>query len=250
VLTAYDRGTEPIWKIGDDQHLVAAFYRNTVIHILVERAIGELALLTVSELEPGAELPPGGELQVGWEEAKRMRDLLKFEFFFPSRAGFEEELRTELRLLVGEGVTEMTPVRARELLVNARPHLAHLVLRPFLDAYLVVADRLAERGDGPVDEKDLLADSLAVGQQWALQRRVASEESISLELFRTALALARHKGLLDAGEGVGSAREAFAAELRDTVRRVNIIGEIAGDTVTVGHPEPEPRDQQRPQERV
>jgi glycerol-3-phosphate O-acyltransferase len=248
VLTAYDRGTEPIWKIGDDQHLVAAFYRNTVIHILVERAIGELALLTVSELEPGAELPPGGELQVGWEEAKRMRDLLKFEFFFPSRAGFEEELRTELRLLVGEGAGrdggEMTPVRARELLVTARPHLAHLVLRPFLDAYLVVADRLADRGDGPVDEKDLLADSLAVGQQWALQRRVASEESISLELFRTALALARHKGLLEAGDGVGSAREAFAAELRDTLRRVNIIGEIAGDTVTVGHPEPEPREQQ------
>ncbi|MBD3924143.1 lysophospholipid acyltransferase [Nocardioides cavernae] len=241
VLTAYDRGTEPVWKIGDDQHLVAAFYRNTVIHILVERAIGELALLTVSELEPGAELPPGGELQVGWEEAKRMRDLLKFEFFFPSRAGFEDDLRTELRLLVGEGVTEMTPAKARELLVGARPHLAHLVLRPFLDAYLVVADRLADRGDGPVDEADLLADSLAVGQQWALQRRVASEESISLELFRTALALARHKGLLEGGEGVGSAREAFAVELRDSVRRVNIIGEIAGETTPVGHPEPQRR---------
>ncbi len=64
MLTAYDRGTEPVWKIGDDQHLVAAFYRNTVIHILVERAIGELALLAVSELEPDAELPAGGELQV------------------------------------------------------------------------------------------------------------------------------------------------------------------------------------------
>lgn len=236
VLTAYDQGTEPVWKIGDDQHLVAAFYRNTVIHILVERAIGELALLTVSELEPGAELPPGGELQVGWEEAKRMRDLLKFEFFFPSRAGFEDDLRTELRLLVGEGVTEMTPGKARELLVGARPHLAHLVLRPFLDAYLVLADRLADHGDGAVDEADLLADSLAVGQQWALQRRVASEESISLELFRTALALARHKGLLEGGEGVGSAREAFAAELRDSVRRVNIIGEIAGEPVQVVPP--------------
>jgi glycerol-3-phosphate O-acyltransferase len=238
VLTAYDQGTEPVWKIGDDQHLVAAFYRNTVIHVLVERAIGELSLLTVSELEPGAELPPGGELQVGWEEAKRMRDLLKFEFFFPSRADFEVDLRTELQLLVGEEAArgEMSPGKARDLLVGARPHLAHLVLRPFLDAYLVVADRLADRGDGPVDEDDLLADSLAVGRQWALQRRVASQESVSLELFRTALALARHKGLLEGGEGVGSAREAFAAELRDTVRRVNIIGEMAGGTVTVGHP--------------
>lgn len=245
VLTAYDGGTEPVWKIGDDQHLVAAFYRNTVIHILVERAIGELALLTVSELEPGAELPPGGELQVGWEEAKRMRDLLKFEFFFPSRAGFEDDLRTELRLLVGEGVTEMSPVKARELLVNARPHLAHLVLRPFLDAYLVVADRLADRGDAAVDEDDLLADSLAVGRQWALQRRVASAESISLELFRTALSLARHKGLLEAGEGVGTAREAFAAELREAVRRVNIVGEIAGEPVHVVPP-PVPQPQQEP----
>jgi glycerol-3-phosphate O-acyltransferase len=244
VLTTYDGGTEPVWTIGDDQHLVAAFYRNTVIHILVERAIGELALLTVSELEPDAELPPGGELQVGWEEAKRMRDLLKFEFFFPGRAGFEEDLRTELELLVGEDLTEMTPVRARELLVTARPHLAHLVLRPFLDAYLVVADRLADRGDAPVDEDDLLAESLAVGQQWALQRRVASFESISLELFRTALALARHKGLLEGGEGIGTAREAFAAELRDSVRRVNIIGEIAGSTPTVGHPEPQPDPQE------
>lgn len=243
VLTAYDQGTEPVWKIGDDQHLVAAFYRNTVIHILVERAIGELALLTVSELEPGADLPPGGELQVGWEEAKRMRDLLKFEFFFPSRAGFEDDLRAELQLLVGEGVTELTPVKARQLLVTARPHLAHLVLRPFLDAYLVVADRLAEHGDGPVDEEALLADALAVGQQWALQRRVASAESISLELFRTALALARHKGLLDEGAGVGSAREAFAAELRDTVRRVNIVGEIAGEPVQVVPP---PVPQQTP----
>ena len=250
VLTAYDGGTEPVWKIGDDQHLVAAFYRNTVIHILVERAIGELALLTVSELEPDAELPAGGALQVGWEEAKRMRDLLKFEFFFPSRAGFEDDLRTELQLLVGEGVTDMTPGRARELLVNARPHLAHLVLRPFLDAYLVLADRLADRGDGPVEEDDLLADSLAVGQQWALQRRVASAESISLELFRTALALARHKGLIEGGEGVGSAREAFAAELRDAVRRVNIIGEIAGEPVQVVRARARPQPQESRRERA
>lgn len=245
VLTAYEQGTEPVWAIGDDQHLVAAFYRNTLIHILVERAIGELALLTVSELGPDAELPPGGELEVGWEEAKRMRDLLKFEFFFPSRAGFEDDLRTELGLLVGEDVTNLSPDGARELLVTARPHLAHLVLRPFLDAYLVLADRLADLGDSPVDEDALLADALAVGQQWALQRRVASVESISLELFRTALALARHRGLLEGAEGVGTAREAFAAELRDSVRQVNIIGEIAASTTRSVVPQPRDRQESR-----
>ena len=74
MLTADDRGTEPVWSIHDEQHLVAAFYRNTVIHILVDRAITELALLTVSELDADAELPPGGVLQVGWEEAERLRE--------------------------------------------------------------------------------------------------------------------------------------------------------------------------------
>lgn len=233
VLTAYDGGAEPVWKIADDKHLVAAFYRNTVIHILVDRAIGELALLTISELDPDAELPEGGELQVGWDEAKRIRDLLKFEFFFPSRAKFEEELRTELQLLAGEGRTELKPQDARELLMKARPHLANLVLRPFLDAYLVVADRLSEHGDGEADEDDVLRESLAVGQQWQLQRKVASAESISLELFRTALALARHRGLLEAGEGVGAARAAFADEVRDTVRRLEVIREMAHGTKQV-----------------
>ena len=48
-------------------------------------------------------------------------------------------------------------------------------------------------------------------------------------------ALARHQGLLEGGDGVGSAREAFAAELRDSVRRVNIIGEIAAEVTPVVH---------------
>lgn len=37
VVSVYDAGTEAVWGIGEDQHLVAAFYRNTAIHILVDR---------------------------------------------------------------------------------------------------------------------------------------------------------------------------------------------------------------------
>jgi glycerol-3-phosphate O-acyltransferase len=229
VLTAYDGGTEPVWRIGDDQHLVAAFYRNTVIHILVERAIGEMALLTASEADPD-DLPEGGALRVGWEEAKRLRDLLKFEFFFPSRPQFEDELRTELAILAPD-VTDLAPDEAGELLRGARLHLAHLVLRPFLDAYLVVADRLADLGDAPADEDDLLRDALALGHQWQLQRRVASAESVSLELYRTALKLARHRGLCepDGEPDLAGRRAAFAAEIRDTVRRVSLIADLAAE---------------------
>ena len=158
-----------------------------------------------------------------------MRDLLKFEFFFPGRAEFEAELRTELRLFAGGEVTDVDADGARELLRQARPHLAHLVLRPFLEAYLVLADRLAETGDDEADEDELLREALAVGQQWRLQRRVASAESVSLELYRTALALARHRGLLEARPGVGLAREAFAAEIRASVRRIAEVGRLAAE---------------------
>jgi len=228
VLTAYDRGTEPVWRIAPDQHLVAAFYRNTVIHILVDRAILELAMLTVAELDPDTELPEGGQLQVGWEETKRLRDLLKFEFFFPGRDQFEQDLRSELRITAGADLDTIDRDEASRLLASARPHVAHLVLRPFLDAYLVLADRLAEQGDQAVNEEDLLQETLAVGKQWALQRRIASAESVSLELYKTALALARHRHLLEAGDDVSARREAFAAEIADSVRRVALIGELAG----------------------
>ena len=49
----------------------------------------------------------------------------------------------------------------------------------------------------PFNEDEFLADCLAVGQQWALQGRIASDESVTLELFKTALRLADHRGLLD-----------------------------------------------------
>lgn len=233
VLTAYEGGTETVWRIGEQQHLVAAFYRNTVIHILINRAILELAMLTVSELDPEADLPEGGTLQVGWEEAKRLRDLLKFEFYFPGRVDFEQDLRDELGILAGGDLERADPAAARRLLIGAKPHVAHLVLRPFLDAYLVLADRLAERGDDEVDENDLLAETLDVGKQWQLQRRIASAESVSLELFKTALALARHRHLLELGDDLSARREAFRAEIADSVRRVELIGSLADEHPSV-----------------
>ncbi|MBK6873014.1 MAG: hypothetical protein IPG94_17085 [Kineosporiaceae bacterium] len=138
VLDCYDAGTEPVWRIAPDQHLVAAFYRNTVIHFLVERAIGEVALLSVGDT--------AGGLAGAWHTALALRDLLKFEFFFGSRTDFLADLRQELTLLTGvtaSADTDLSPQAARELLAGSRPHLAPLVLRPFLDAYLLVADRLA-----------------------------------------------------------------------------------------------------------
>jgi glycerol-3-phosphate O-acyltransferase len=222
VLTSYDGGTDTVWIIGPGQHLVAAFYRNTAIHMLVDRAIGELAL--VAAAEGGAD-----GLATASVEALRLRDLLKFDFFFARRRDFAAEMATELAIIEpGTGLRTFTPADARRWLEHGTPLVAPLVLRPFLDAYHLVADRLAALEDEEVDEARFFDECLRVGRQWALQGRLASEESVSLELFKPALRLARHRDLLDSTTPhLHQRRAEFRDELRETVRRVNVVADMA-----------------------
>lgn len=159
VVSVYDAGTEPVWGIGAEQHLVAAFYRNAAIHIVVDRAIAETALLAAVE---DAEASVEGLVQptAVRDEALRLRELLKFEFLFSARAQFEKELTDEVRLIGRVDDTRKAAHAAdvRGLLEKADVLLAHLVLRPFLDAYHIVADRLAAYDDESFDEDAFLAE--------------------------------------------------------------------------------------------
>jgi glycerol-3-phosphate O-acyltransferase len=200
-------------------------YRNSAIHVLVVRAIAELALVAVARRRDKA----GSN---AWDEALRLRELLKFDFFFARRREFAEELQAELALIDPEGGevgAEVSPDDAQRWLERLQPHVAHLVLRPFLDAYSVVAEQLAATDAAEeFDEEQFLAGCLRVGRQWALQRRLASEESVSAEMFRTALKLARHRGLVGSDDpALGKRRRDFADELREVRRYVAEIADIA-----------------------
>ncbi|HEY3996311.1 MAG TPA: lysophospholipid acyltransferase [Mycobacterium sp.] len=227
VVSVYDAGTEAVWGIGTDQHLVAAFYRNTAIHILVDRAIAETALLAASEMSEDGSVRP----TTVRDEALRLRELLKFEFLFSARAQFEKDLADEVRLIgpVEDTTKAASAAVVRGLLEHADLLLAHLVLRPFLDAYHIVADRLAAYEDESFDEDAFLTECLEVGKQWELQRRIASAESRSMELFKTALRLARHRELVDGLESpdIALRRREFAFEIATAIRRVNAIAELA-----------------------
>ncbi|WP_230870202.1 lysophospholipid acyltransferase [Mycobacterium canetti] len=227
VVSVYDAGTEAVWGIGEDQHLVAAFYRNTAIHILVDRAVAEMALLAAAETATNDSVSPATVR----DEALSLRDLLKFEFLFSGRAQFEKDLANEV-LLIGPVADTSKPAAAADvwrLLESADVLLAHLVLRPFLDAYHIVADRLAAHEDDSFDEEGFLAECLQVGKQWELQRNIASAESRSMELFKTALRLARHRELVDGADAtdIAKRRQQFANEIATATRRVNTIAELA-----------------------
>jgi glycerol-3-phosphate O-acyltransferase len=211
VVTIYTEGEEPVYAIEQGQHLVAAFYRNSAIHHFVNRAVAELVLLS----EPADR----------WDEAMRLRDQLKFEFFFPDKAAYRAELSAELQRL-DPGWETVSDGRA--ILERSDLLVADRVLRSFLDAQLVVAERLAARSPRqPVVEKDFLDECNGVGQQMLLQGRLRGPESLSRELFSTALKLAANLDLIDAGrEELAERRRAFAARLRRVVDRLITIDEI------------------------
>jgi glycerol-3-phosphate O-acyltransferase len=220
VASRYSGGTEPVWSI--DRHLEAAFYRNSIIHFFVVRAIAELVLAHVSENGHTA-------VEAGWQEALRIRDMLKFEFFFARKRDFESELREELALIDPDWERlAAVPDVALRVLKASGPLLAPRVLSSFVEAYLVVAEQLVAQ-EGPLDEKEFLGRCLGVAHQKRLQKQLASTESISRELFATALKLADNRGLTPpaATPSAGATASARAPETALTERRQAFATEIA-----------------------
>ena len=224
IVTEYAAGPETVYMIGPDQHLAAAYYRNTVIHFFVNDAITELALLAAAEAESG------DRLSVFSDHVMAMRDLLKFEFFFSDKDTFREQIFGELFHTDPDWETRLSgePAEVLDLLRRFQLLTAPWVLRPFLEAYQVVADTLnAHSPYVEVDQRRFIADCLGLGKQYRLQRKIATEESISQVLFKSAFALAENRSLLDVDdEDLGARRKTFAAEIQEALRRIKVIDAI------------------------
>ena len=206
VVVRHDVGPEPVFTIAEQRVHEAAFYRNTLIHFLVDRAIAEVVMASSPSPQGPADL---------WSEALRLRDLLKFEFFFARRDQFDEDLRAELASV---GAPE-TP----GLLT------AHRVIGPFLEAYSVVADTLAGHDPTePVDSAALITDCISLGRQRSLRRLLHSPEGVARDLYGNGLLLAGNRGLLGVGgPDLQQARAALAGEISAYVGHVDIIRRAA-----------------------
>ena len=139
----------------------------------VNAAIAELALLRAAE--DGVDDP----LAEFWDEAMRLRDLLKFEFFFADKDVFRGELRREISLQEGDWESRVRAGREgiTSLVQTFRPFSAHRVLRPFLDAYRLLGD-LLEHADpeSELDSGRFISECLGLGRQYLLQRRIRSSQ--------------------------------------------------------------------------
>jgi glycerol-3-phosphate O-acyltransferase len=216
-------GDDDIYWVELAKHHEAAFYRNTMVHFFVARAITELAALGAAE--EGAE----DINSATWLRARRLKDLLRFEFFFPTTLEFAGEVAAEIRLIYPEWEGEsFTADDVLQRLGGLQLILAHRVIGAILEAYRVLAEELALLGDQPADESALVERSLKVAHQRWLRKMLPTAESISRDYFRNAAKVAAKLGLFDAEtEDLAQQREAFAAELRETGQQLDQLRRIA-----------------------
>ena len=217
IVSYLDEGTERLYTISPDQHLNAAYYRNTAIHYFILDAFVELALLD-------AATDTDDPVEAFFARTSELRELFKFEFYFPRRADYRPEIEERVRERFGdwEDILERDAAGVRDALNDVPLLVAHGVLRSFVDAYRIVANVLTNAGaDAVDDESDFLAQCLKTGKQQLLQRRVFSAESISKSLYQTGLQLADYRGLLAAN--LEAARRDFHQEFRRITDRLDEI---------------------------
>ena len=210
-VTRVDGGHEPVWRIAPEQELEAAFYRNSLIHAFLETSIVELALVHA------ARAAAGERSDAFWAQAMRLRSLLKFEFYFADSATFRQNIAEELEWNHDwESQLDAGPDAVDALLRAKRPLMANAMLRPFLEAYEIVADVLCE-APADIGNKELTRLALGVGSQYAAQGLVSSNESVSALLFATARQVAADQKLLEPATDLRERRRAFLEELRGII---------------------------------
>ncbi len=225
IVTRFDEGPETVYGVAPEQQPVASYYRNTIIHFFINKAIIELALVKASE-DAGNQ-----PLQQFWAEVDNLRDLFKFEFFYAPSREFHQEIRDELarydetweqRVEAGrDGITY--------LLTRLRPLVAHSALLTYVEAYSVVADLMARlKPWESLSEQDCISQALKLGKQAYLQRRISSESSIGKLLFKNGYQLLQARQLCEGGrDSLAEDRAALSRELRNLQRRLEVVRAIA-----------------------
>ena len=219
VMSEYDEGPETVYGVEQtQQYFAAGYYRNSIIHFFTDKALLELALLKASEA------PTEHALEIFNRELMSVRDLLKYEFFYPPSDEHKAKLYEEMARYDKDWESIIQNGGALEFLSSMTPLISHAALRTFAEAYSVVGDVLLRLNKGDDDsEKAIVAAALRHGKQAYLRRHLTSPESIGKQMFVNGYQLAKNRQLLDAPRAT---RVEFIRELKDVTRRIRIIDAI------------------------
>ncbi len=218
LLVRYDQGSSTVYAIEPDQHPIASYYRNSIIHHFLDKAIIELSVLKAREVQDRS------ASEVFWEETDRLRDLFKFEFFYPAKEEYRENLKAELKRTDPDWDMKLDkggPL-LKSLTNRMQPLIGHAVFLPFVEAYTVVLDILSRLEPGDViDKKSCVELALKEGKQAYLLRRITSEASIGKILFENGFKMAAGLGLTgETTEETIAERKALLRKFRALSRRM------------------------------
>ncbi|MFT6031966.1 MAG: glycerol-3-phosphate O-acyltransferase [Arenicella sp.] len=223
LINRYDEGPETVYAVAADQHPMASYYRNTIVHHFVAKAITELSLVEAAN-------DFDDPLAAFWRAADRLKDMFKFEFFYEATDQFHEGIKRELSYYDTDWESHMSNrVYLLNMLRNMKPLVAHSSLKPYIEAYRIVADVFASLGSTEtLEEKALVAAAFKYGRQAYLQRRISSKASLGQILFKNGYKLLDSYGLVDAsGPDIVERRKKISQELRILSHRLEQIRAMA-----------------------
>jgi glycerol-3-phosphate O-acyltransferase len=222
LIRRYDEGPETVYAVAPDQHAEASYYRNTIVHHFVTKALTELALMEAANATENS-------IDVFWKEADRLRDMFKFEFFYSPTEEFRADVKAELAFFDKSWEKKLEKrTSTSDLLKNFTPIVAHASLKPYIEAYRIVADVFARLPDTEtLNEKAMLTASFRYGRQAYLQRRITSKASLGQILFKNGYKLLDSYGLVAPSEGVAEKRKKFSQDLRKLAHRLEQIRVLA-----------------------
>jgi glycerol-3-phosphate O-acyltransferase len=233
VVQRVSEGSLTLFEIGEGQYPVASYYSNTIVHYFVDKALAEVTLAVVADVDPAA------RPEAFWDELAWLRDITRLEFYHVPESGLRSTVDGHLSayepewadLLAGSSGDVLA------LLGRLRPLVSHAALLPVFEAYWLVAKVVMDRpGPERPTEADVVADALRLGRAAVRRRRVSSPASMGKATFKAAYTYLDQHGLLDGtDEAARAAGQALVARLEDAIRRVRHIGELAhADLFTLG----------------
>jgi glycerol-3-phosphate O-acyltransferase len=109
------------------------------------------------------------------------------------------------------------------VLAALAPYSTPAVLRPFIEAYRLVAEVLVRADSGEeLARSEIQQRALDLGRQYEAQGKISTPESLSFALFDAGIALADNSGLLHP-TSVPSERKSFLADIEDALADIDAL---------------------------
>jgi glycerol-3-phosphate O-acyltransferase len=222
LLEANEAATAVEYRVVDGRQVAFAFYRNTIVHFLLEPAIAQLALLAADRDVPAEKSASFAAAANGLSE------LFAPDFFLddsdlgaPRIEALLDRLEVTWRAQLEAGVP------ASRLIANLHLPHAEVILRAHVESLYVVAQVCASLDQElEADLAQLEQRCCATGSQLLAEGTLRCPDAVAAPALRAALATAGRHGLLASGSHVIERRADFAARIERIVLELERLRQV------------------------